>query len=409
MSHDADVIVAGAGPAGSIAAFELAVRGVSVLILEKSTFPRYKVCGAGLTHKILKEIPFDVSPVFETAIRSIQFSHGLKDVFTRTSAQPFIYCSMRDKFDAYLLEKAVEAGARVEFGEQVTFVEQDSQGVSLKTKRQSYRSQLVIGADGASGVVARSAGLRDNIQSGLAWEAEIATDPESLQRFSETVFLDWGAFPGGYAWMFPKADHFSIGVGGPARLSKEMMPYYHLFLRYLSANMKVMETQSLKSWPIPVRVAKSRFHNGRILVAGDAGGLTDPMTGEGIFYAVGSGKEAARSCYNYLAGNSGAIAAYTDKVNDEYMTELLQAERIKSIFNTFPAKIHGWVRESDRAWGAFGKILRGERNYAHVRSGFGRWRFLWNLATLITGTVYKIRENRFIKRGFPVKQTSEDE
>lgn len=62
MSTDADVIIAGAGPAGSLAAYELAILGVSVLILEKSSFPRYKVCGAGLTHKILHEIPFDISP-----------------------------------------------------------------------------------------------------------------------------------------------------------------------------------------------------------------------------------------------------------------------------------------------------------------------------------------------------------
>jgi hypothetical protein len=94
------------------------------------------------------------------------------------------------------------------------------------------------------------------------------------------------------------------------------------------------------------------------------------------------------------------MSAYSDKVNDIFMAELLEAERIKSIFNTLPARIHGWVRESDRAWGAFGKILRGERNYAHVRSGFGRWSFLWNFATRISGMVYKIRENRFSKHGF---------
>ena len=142
MDRDADVIISGAGPAGSIAAYHLQKSGISTLILEKSSFPRYKVCGAGLTHKILSIIPFGLSPVIHTTIYSFRFSSGFTDTFTRTSEMPLMYCTMRDELDTFLLEKAVEAGAKVLTSEKVTELSQDAGGVSVKTGRGAYRSLL---------------------------------------------------------------------------------------------------------------------------------------------------------------------------------------------------------------------------------------------------------------------------
>src|ERR1039457_3450395 len=96
---DADVIIAGAGPAGAIAAYQLAKQGISTIILEKGTFPRYKTCGGGLTHKILTEIPFPVDEVIETSIHTIRFSHKYIHDFSQTSSNPIIYCTMRDRLD----------------------------------------------------------------------------------------------------------------------------------------------------------------------------------------------------------------------------------------------------------------------------------------------------------------------
>ncbi|MCK9220464.1 MAG: geranylgeranyl reductase family protein [Bacteroidales bacterium] len=403
---DAEVIIIGAGPAGTIAAFELAKQGISVLILEKAIFPRYKVCGAGLTHKILCEIPFDLSPVFETTINTICFSTGLKEVFTRTSPDPIIYCSMREKLDAFLLSQAVAAGARVIHGVHAQDVKQSINQVEVITRTGSYRSKLLIGADGASSMVARVSGLRDNLLPGLAWEAEIKTNSDAINRFSNTVFLDWGSFPGGYGWVFPKKDHFSVGVGGPAHLSKWMMLYYQQFMNYFmdglqnfSSSIPHYETSSLKSWPIPVRVKKSRFINDKVVVVGDAGGLTDPLTGEGIYYAIRSGKLAAEACSDYLQGKSSKMDQYSLSVNEALMTELLEANRIRYLFNTVPGKIHHFVRDSDRAWRAFGKVLRGERWYADVRRGFGKWRILWGTACRISKQISDRKERKFLRNG----------
>jgi geranylgeranyl reductase family protein len=379
---DADVIVAGAGPAGAIVAYQLLKHGISTIILEKETFPRYKVCGGGLTHKILGELPFPVEEIIESSIYTVRFSHNFQHTFSRTSSDPVIYCTMRDRLDAFLLEKAKEAGAKILFDEQATGIQQNKSIAEVITKKNHYNAQLVIGAEGASRTVARSVDLCKNISMGLAWEAEIMADPEDIEKYSQTAFLDWGTFPGGYGWVFPKKDHFSIGVGGPASLSARMMDYYDQFTR--STGIRFLETKSLKSWPIPVRIRESQFHNGRVLIIGDAAGLTDPMTGEGIFYAVKSAKIAAETCSEYFRGKISSLESYTERINTEIMPELIEAGRIKYIFNAAPLRIHELVRENDRVWGGFVKILRGERNYLDVRKGFGKWKILWNpLATIL--------------------------
>jgi geranylgeranyl reductase family protein len=418
MSFDTDVIVVGAGPAGSLAAYTLASQGLRVLLLEKAMFPRYKVCGGGLTHKILREVPFDLSPVMETTIHSFRFSHRFEHVFTRQSKEPLMYCTMRGSLDAFLLQKAITAGTVVKTGEQVISFIQEDKGITVVTKTGSWRSRLLVGADGASGIVSRTAGLRKDLETGMAWEAEVMAEPEDLERFSGTVFLDWGTIPGGYAWVFPKKDHFSIGVGGPAILSKAMMPYYERFIASIgpgfssisdlrppasgfgppSSGIRFGETLSKASWPIPVRTKKSVFHNGLVLVTGDAAGLGDPLTGEGIYYAARSGNLAAAACLDYLSGKARSLDPYSEQVNEELMTELLEANRIKHIFNAVPLKIHSFVGSSDRAWAAFGKVLRGERWYADVKKGFGRWRYLWVPAVFIGRYIGKWKERRFVPK-----------
>jgi geranylgeranyl reductase family protein len=406
QAMETDVIAVGAGPAGCLAAYILATQGINVTLFEKTPFPRYKVCGGGLTHKIQQEIPFDISPVIETTIHSFRFSHQYANVFTRHSADPLMYCTMRADLDAFLLQKAMVAGAAVRMGEKVTSFKQDVSGVTVSTKDKTFRTRVLIGAEGASGIVARTAGLCDGVEMGVAWEAEVTADHEDLERFSDTVFLDWGTLPGGYAWVFPKKDHFSIGVGGPAGLSKQILQYYDRFLESISQDttnpsdtrIRFLETRSRVSWPIPVRTKKSLFHNGLVLVTGDAAGLGDPLTGEGIYYAIRSGGLAAETCCEYLSGKVSSLDIYSKKINDELMVELLAAKKIKHLLNAFPLKVHSFVGESDRAWRAFGNILRGEREYADVRRGFGKWKFLWNLICFICGIVGNTRKNRFGKK-----------
>jgi geranylgeranyl reductase family protein len=395
-----DVIISGGGPAGALAAYTLACQGVDVQLFEKQLFPRYKVCGAGLTHKIIREIPYDVQPVVETTVRKFLFSRKFEDVFERESGEPLIYCTMRDTLDQFLLDKAASAGARITFGEQVTGIFEEKDAVTVTTRKGKYSSKLVIGADGASGTVTRAVGLKRDFMQGLAWEAELDVDNTSLERFSQHVFLDWGSFPGGYGWMFPKQDHFSVGVGGPASLSKHMMDYYQQFLHHLkNQGVTVNRTRSLKSWPIPVKERPGRFSTSLVMVTGDAAGLTDPLTGEGIYYAVKSGILAGEAAVRFLKSKD-SLNMYSQNVNNLLMPELQEAMKIRNIFNTVPERIHHFVRDHDRAWRAFARILRGERNYLDVKNGFGKWKPLWTAASAVSGAVSSYRERKFRKAGF---------
>lgn len=388
------MIISGAGPAGSIAAYSLSKAGISVLILEKAQFPRYKVCGAGLTHKILSILPFDISPLIHTTIYSFRFSSGFADVFTRKFDSPLIYCTMRDEMDAFFLDKAIEAGAKVIFGSKVTSMVQDPDGVNVVTSNGSFRTKYLIGADGASSKVARTFSLNRDIEWGMAWEAEVKTPKETLERYRETVFLDWGTFPGGYAWVFPKKDHLSIGIGGPAHMAKKMPAYYKDFIS--SSGIPVLETISNRSHPLPVRTKKSVFHSGRVLVAGDAAGLTDALTGEGIYWAVKSAGMAAEAIAGSLRKDCPGLSAYTDRINLEIMPEMLEARNICGLFNAMPKRIHYWVRDNDRVWKAFGKVLRGERAFIDVPSAFGRWRPFWKSVCLAGSAIQKIKEKRYM-------------
>lgn len=402
MFQKQDVIIIGAGPSGAMAAYSLATRGVSVLILEKSVFPRYKVCGGGLTHKIIREVPYDLSPVFESGIHAIRFSCCFKEEFIRRSDEPMIYCTMRDRLDELMVNQALAAGGRIEFGEKVTEVRQENRGMIVKTARNTYESTVVIGADGASGICSHQIDLHRDLISGMAWEAELAGDPDELKLWGQTVFLDWGTLYGGYAWVFPKNDHFSVGVGGPATLAGHMMAYYAKFLR--STGIGFGTQHSIRAWPIPVKVKKSRFHKGTMLLAGDAGGLTDPLTGEGIYYAIRSGKIAAETSVLYLSGNILSMDQYSFRINDELMPELLEAGNIRRVFHALPKTIHRLVRDRERVWNAFGKILRGERDYRDVPRGLGRWSALWGVVCFLSGIVVRgknlinelNRENRMI-------------
>lgn len=393
MQYDADVIVAGAGPAGTMAAYELTRKGVGVLILEKSAFPRYKVCGGGLTRKIVDEIPFDIAQVVEREIYSVRFSCRFANQFTRTSPDPLIFCTMRENLDRFLLEQAVASGARILFDQPVYALHQEPGGVRIETRNGGFRSRVVIGADGASSVVAHASGLRKDLKPGMAWEAEMDAAEEDLNRFGNTVFLDWGTFPGGYGWIFPKRNHFSAGVGGPASLSRFLKTYNQKFIQ--ASGIRFTGIRTMKAWPIPVRIRKGNFHSGQVILAGDAGGLTDPLTGEGISYAVRSGLIASRAVLRFLHGHSGSLADYSEEINQTLMPEILEANRVKAIFNAAPLTIHRSVQSNDRVWRAFGKILRGERTYLDVKRGFGKWKFLWNLACYASEFVCRFREYRF--------------
>lgn len=394
-----DVIVSGAGPAGSITAYHLASRGFSVLIIDKDHFPRSKPCGGGLSHRALRLFPYDLTPVIESTVYSFRFSNRFEHAFTHSTADPLIYGTMRSNLDDFMLKKAIEKGAEFLPGAKVTGFTETFDQVLVHTSECEYSAAYIIGADGVSSITARSFQLNDNVRKGVGIESEIRVSEEVLKSFKGLACLDWGTFVRGYAWVFPKNDHLSVGVGGPASLAKYLKPYFFRFLK--SLDIGHMELISFRAYPIPYRTGVGKIQTSRVMVVGDAAGLSDPLTGEGIYFAVKSGTIAADCLIDVLEGRSDNIYRFKERMEEEIFPELLAALPLQSVFNAAPGYFHRKMGKSERMWRGFRRVLRGEITYLDVKLRLGSFQILWKPMILLARVKEWMKTNEYKFEGKP--------
>ena len=209
MNYDA--IIVGAGPAGASAAYWLGAAGRRALVLEKAHLPRYKPCGGGVPKAALARFPFDFTPVIEREISRVRFRYldGC-EVVADIPARP-VAMVMRDRFDLHILN---HARAEVRDGTAVVGLRQDENGVEVITRGgETFGAPYLIGADGVHSRVARLVGLRSARELAFAIEAEAPADDQLLDAYAGTALFLFGTPPLGYGWVFPKAEHLSVGVG----------------------------------------------------------------------------------------------------------------------------------------------------------------------------------------------------
>ncbi len=302
MNWDYDIIVVGGGPGGSTAARFCAKAGLKTLLIEKEQLPRYKPCGGCLSTKTVHLLGFDISPVIENTIYGAKFTYCSKDPFFIEPKEPIAFLVMRDRFDQFLINKALEKGATILEGEKVTRVEEQGEGVEVELgKGKRFHCRYLIGADGPESIVARSLPLppQRNDGNGIAIESEIPFDSSIHfpQRELQFINLDFGRIPNGYGWVFPKKEWLSIGIGGMFRETKKMNPR-----RYLSDFLKELDyipegtTGRIMGHLLPSFYDENqKVSQGRLLLVGDAAHLMDPLQGEGIYYAIRSGMLAAEA------------------------------------------------------------------------------------------------------------------
>jgi geranylgeranyl reductase family protein len=369
LKQSYDVVVVGAGPAGATLAYELAKRGIGVLVLEKEKLPRYKCCAGGVTSKAAKLLDFDISEVVEDVIYELSFTYNMGSSYLGQHSQPLIYTVMRDVFDYFLVEKAQQLGAVLIDGQKVMQVQVGADWVEIPTADNLFRTRLVVGADGAYSVVARELGMGMSIEYLVGMESEVVVPEEELAKWKSRVHIDLGCIPGGYAWVFPKRNHLSIGAGCLVSKARGLNRRYQKFLTLLGMGNYTIARSS--SHLVPT-CTKGRFvWQDKALLLGDAAGLTDPLTGEGIYNAIQSAQLAAPVIESSLLGGEVGLQDYQQIVERKIMPELRIARKMSRNFVRFPRLAFGMFNQSEGVWRAISSLTLGEMDYAAVKGKVG--------------------------------------
>src|SRR5581483_4390027 len=300
-----DALVVGGGPAGSTTAFRLAAAGATVLLVDRARFPRDKPCGGGLTVRAVRRCPVDPAPVVEEEVDLVELRFRYGDAVVRRARAPVILMTQRRRLDAFLLDAARERGVEVREGTTVAALDGGSTAVLAGGERVS--AEVVVGADGANGTTARALGLGEGIVHGVAYEGNARYGALERSRYERRAVVELADIPGGYGWVFPKAGHANVGPelrGHLARLCE-------------AHGVEPGSLEELRGHRLPLRRPGTRIAGPRALLVGDAAGLIDPVSGDGMYECFVSAELAAAAILDLLAGRSSTLEPFEAAVDGE--------------------------------------------------------------------------------------------
>lgn len=390
---DYDVIVVGAGPAGSTLARFLARSGTRVLLLDRTAFPRDKPCGGGVSLRAASCLDLDLSPVTEQTIFDVRVTYRLGKAFRRHSSQPLVYMTQRCRLDAFLAEQAVAAGVEFHDGEPVRAVEVSDRRVTVRTGKGVYTARALAGADGVNGIVGRSTGAAPRVDLAVALEGNVPCPQGLPERWQGTLALNLGGLPGGYGWVFPKGDHLNVGVGAWRWFAPHLRGHLAPLCRRYGFPPEALRDAA--GHHLPLRRPGSPIVCGPVLTVGDAAGLVDPLSGEGIHAAFQSARLAAQAIEAYLAERAADLSSYQAAVDELLMPDLIASRKLQDIFHYAPGPYTFVLQHSRRFWHLMCRIIRGEVTYAGLLEMLGPLRLLVDVWDIVA------RKSRYPIRGWP--------
>ena len=354
-----DVAIVGAGPAGSVAAQRLATAGASVLLVDKAVFPRDKPCGGGVTGRAARLLPFSIEPVVEDVVDRLECRLGYGRRFERRARGPLAYMTQRARLDHFLVQKAAEAGADVRDGVKVA----DVRASAMSVDGAEVAARIVIGADGCNGSAAKQLGLAQEIVHGVALEANYPHE----SRFAHAMTLDIAAVRGGYGWVFPKGDHVNVGVGGDESEGPKLRA--HLRRCCEAHGIDPDAARDARGYRLPMRRPGSELARGTAAVIGDAAGLVDPFSGDGMYEAFLSAQLVTEAVLAVLAGTADSLEPYAAAV-ERRITPLTSAGwGARAAFARFPRTTFAIAR-LPVTFRAVEKLLRGDLSHPGAARGF---------------------------------------
>ena len=357
-----DAIVVGAGPAGSTTAHRLAGAGASVLVLDRATFPRDKPCGGGLTGRAVRALPFGVEPVVEHVVTLAELGLAYGRRVERGSGAPLVYMTQRKNLDHFLLERAAAVGAEIREGVRVTAVEANGAGPTVTAGGERIHGETVIGADGVNGVTAKALGLGGNRDVGVALEGNAPYGLVNADRYRGRLIIEFATVPGGYAWVFPKGDHANFGVGGWGAEGPNMRR--HLARLCQVHGVRPEDLREVRGFRLPLREPGAPLARGRTAIVGDAGGLIDPVSGDGMYEGFHSGRRVAEAVMDVLAGREQTLEPYGPKLTRELATHYYASWGVKGALDRYPRTAFA-IAQTSLVWNVVESIVRGEIRDVH--------------------------------------------
>jgi geranylgeranyl reductase family protein len=341
-----------------------------VVLLDRAEVPRYKTCGGGLigtTQRLASRhitLPDHVSARVQTATVTLD---GARAFTRRVREGTLLEMVNREEFDAALVRAAQAAGAELRTRTALRGLTESDDRVTLATSAGPLAARVVVGADGSASRVANYVGVRCG-QIDLGLEVELPATEAMRSEWQGRVLLDWGPIPGSYAWLFPKADSLTVGVIAARGEGDRTRAYLSGFVDRLGFSRVRPLVQS--GHLTRCREEGSPLRRGRVVVVGDAAGLLEPWTREGISFAVRSGRIAGEAAAKAAASESTesaglALDGYEHAVAGTLVPEMRAGTAILAAFRKHPIVFHAGLA-TPGGWNYFVRFCRGETNFAHA-------------------------------------------